>query len=132
LRERRSGWNGARVTLRAIVLGALGALVVTAIGSCVSGVVERRRLFQRVTTHTSARELQLAAEMWRKTHRDECPTPPRLVRDRRIDLQSDAWGQPFRVTCKGDTIVVASAGPDERYGTADDIRSDDASFVRGE
>ncbi len=33
----------------------------------------------------------------------------------------DAWGTPLRVTRVADSIKIESAGPDERFGTADDI-----------
>lgn len=36
-------------------------------------------------------------------------------------LQSDPWGTRWRLRCYGERGVVESAGPDRRFGTADDV-----------
>ena len=35
----------------------------------------------------------------------------------------DPWGTTYAIECRGDDIVVTSAGPDRAFGTADDISS---------
>ena len=54
-----------------------------------------------------------------------CPTMADLTAGGVLDSSRrtyDAWGKPFAIACAGDDIVVSSAGPDRRHGTADDIR----------
>lgn len=33
----------------------------------------------------------------------------------------DSWGNPYRFELRGQTIRIISAGPDQEYGTADDL-----------
>ena len=40
------------------------------------------------------------------------------------DEVRDPWGTDFIVECRARALVVISAGPDGRFGTPDDIRSD--------
>jgi hypothetical protein len=47
-----------------------------------------------------------------------------LKRDRQIDSASsgtDPWGNPWRIVCHADEVIVSSAGPDGIDGTRDDI-----------
>ena len=73
---------------------------------------------------TACRQLRSAASDWQESHARVCPTPARLRDDGAIDRNAkltDPWGNPFRMTCTGDAIVVRSAGPDGVFGTKDDI-----------
>ncbi len=111
-------------------LSLIEILVVLAIVALVSGVIafavmpelERARI---KTTAQSARALREAAMRWRMDRGDECPTVERLVADQAIDEASrtkDAWDKPFAIACEDGRIRVASAGPDKRENTPDDIR----------
>ena len=37
----------------------------------------------------------------------------------------DPWGTPYAMTCGVASIVVSSAGEDRKFGTSDDIRSNE-------
>jgi hypothetical protein len=55
-----------------------------------------------------------------------CPTAAELLAANVVPdsvSTEDAWGTPFRITCGGGQITVTSAGPDQVFGTADDIVS---------
>jgi general secretion pathway protein G len=105
-------------------------LVVLGIIALLSGVVaiavikhfEHARI---ETTHQSALTLRNAAMTYRMTHTDdECPTLEKLVADDAIDQASkakDAWDRSFEISCDEHGIHVASAGPDKKPGTPDDI-----------
>jgi hypothetical protein len=76
------------------------------------------------TARTSALELRRAAETWRSTHGDDCPTPEVLRLDQAIDTASkleDPWGGSYVIQCDPDETYVHSAGSDRRFYTPDDI-----------
>jgi hypothetical protein len=62
-------------------------------------------------------------------HSNACPTSiQELVDGHYLNrLPRDTWGQPLAFRCPGehapDGADVSSAGPDRRFGTADDLRS---------
>jgi hypothetical protein len=69
--------------------------------------------------------------MWRRHHPDrDCPSTlgelneftNRKLKDGQPDI-SDTWGNDMRMGCDARGLRVWSLGPDERYGTADDIKS---------
>jgi len=106
-------------------------LIVVAIMALISGgvaffVLPKYRQAQRDTCTTTARTIRQAASMWRslKGGPGECPTVSKLIEDKEIDPSSttaDPWGTPFVVTCTDDDVTVASAGPDAKTGTKDDV-----------
>jgi hypothetical protein len=63
-------------------------------------------------TRLNAQALRAAADTWRADRPiDECPTPDGLRRDHVIDaamLLTDAWGNPFVITCTPDATRVSS------------------------
>lgn len=63
---------------------------------------------------------------WRAAHPDRtCPTM-RELRDYQRGAAIDPWGTPLRRVCRGARqLLVVSAGEDRRFGTADDVSSDD-------
>jgi general secretion pathway protein G len=105
-------------------------IVVTILGLIAGGValavLPKLHEAQIKTTRTSAIELRRAAETWRGAHAsDQCPTPQVLQTDKAIDSASkitDAWDDPFKITCEDDETIVSSFGPDKKEGTTDDIR----------
>ncbi|MEM7609055.1 MAG: hypothetical protein AAF411_27215 [Myxococcota bacterium] len=55
---------------------------------------------------------------------DGCPSMDDLAEQQYLDSGrrlEDAWENDFRIACVGRDIVVTSAGPDELFGTEDDI-----------
>jgi hypothetical protein len=69
--------------------------------------------------------------LWRRDHPDrDCPSTlgelneytNRRPKDGRPDI-SDIWGNDFRMSCGARGLRVWSIGPDERFGTADDVKS---------
>jgi hypothetical protein len=62
-------------------------------------------------------------------HADACPRSIQVLVDGRYltRLPRDDWGQPLAYACPGlhtpDGADMTSAGPDRRFGTADDVHS---------
>lgn len=53
-----------------------------------------------------------------------CPTVNTLIAGDYLDEDkstTDAWDNPFTIACEGTRVTVTSAGPDETFGTDDDI-----------
>ena len=70
--------------------------------------------------------LQWETEMYRIAHDRAPDSLDDLVDAALIDeLTADAWGNPYLLVCPNpdQPCGVMSAGPDERFGTADDQRS---------
>ncbi len=109
----------------------LEVLVVLGIIALISGVVavavvKHLDTARKEATHQSALTLRTAAMTYRMQRSDaQCPTVEDLVADEAIDQASktkDAWDQAFAITCdERGGIHVASAGPDKKSGTDDDI-----------
>jgi len=114
-----AGVTLVEVMIVVVILGLISAGVAVA-------VLPKLRQGQIDTTKISARELRSAAEQWRgQAGGDKCPTAQMLVQEKFINSASkitDAWDQPFRITCEEDETIVSSPGPDKKDGTADDIR----------
>jgi hypothetical protein len=66
---------------------------------------------------------------WALIHpRGQCPSSVRELSANRGDVV-DVWDRELRLDCVAGsppTVVVTSAGPDGRFGTLDDIRSEPA------
>ncbi len=108
-----------------IVVVILGLIA----GGVAVAVLPKLKEAQVRTTRTSAMELRRAAETWRSMHGDDCPTPETLRQDKAIDTASkltDAWDDPFKITCDADETTVSSYGPDKKEGTPDDIHVPEA------
>lgn len=79
----------------------------------------------KMTVHVMAHE---AYPQWLVAHPGErCPRDIQALTDY-MDYRDvkDPWGQPYSMTCcpASGPLIVTSPGEDGRYGTADDIRSD--------
>ncbi len=113
-------------------LSLIEILVVLAIIALISGgialvVIHHLETARIETTRTSARALREAVNLWRmRDGSGECPTIDTLVRMQLVDSASkttDAWDKPFVIECSEQgEITIASAGPDRKLGSADDIR----------
>jgi len=70
-----------------------------------------------------ARTIASAVELY-NSENARCPTMTDLV-DERILLPEkrlrDPWNVEFRIVCAGASILVESAGPERKFGTADDL-----------
>jgi len=55
---------------------------------------------------------------WANDHPDR-PCPRFL--DELGQLVADPWGRDYHLECRGDEVWITSAGPDQRFGTLDDI-----------
>jgi general secretion pathway protein G len=79
----------------------------------------------------AAREILAAAEASRTTGAvSGCPTLSSLEDDGRIAARTrtdDAWGNRFRIVCDRSDIRIESAGPDQRFGTPDDVHVQSAT-----
>lgn len=76
-------------------------------------------------TEGAAQTVRSAAIQFRAENpRDGCPSMDDLAEQQYLDSGrrlEDAWENGFRIECVGRDIVVTSAGPDELFGTEDDI-----------
>jgi hypothetical protein len=75
-------------------------------------------------TKLSLMMLRQAAEVYRVDHLDDCPLPERLKTAHLLSASSllhDPWGTPYAISCTEDETMASSAGPDRRWGTADDV-----------
>lgn len=71
---------------------------------------------------TDIRTLESAASMHLAEY-SSCPTMADLVRNGDISSHTtflDPWQHPYEITCDTYAPTVRSAGPDGRFGTADD------------
>lgn len=93
-------------------------------------VIRHLETARRETTITSARALRQAVTLYQMREASgECPTIEALVKHQFVDSASktsDAWNTAFAIQCseEGD-ITIASAGPDRKLGTSDDLRVPD-------
>jgi len=117
-----------RAAVRGVTL--IEVLIVVAILSLIAAgvtvaVFPKLKEAQVRTTEGNAREIRAAVNRWRGLKGgSDCPTISQLVQDKEIDSASktdDAWGTPYKITCTEDDVIVVSAGPDKKEGTADDI-----------
>jgi general secretion pathway protein G len=116
-------------------------LIVVAILAMVAGGVAvfalpRYKEAQIKTAKSGAQTIRQAVMQWQLTNGDDtCPTVSQLIQDKFLDTGSDnndPWGQPFEIKCESDDVAVASAGPDKKSGSGDDIRVPSSGRDQGE
>ena len=110
------------VIVAALTLVGIGILLLaTGVGVATAGRLQEARA-QEVRTNAAA--LRDAVTLYLvQSPGGACPSVADLVASRVIEgsRSTDPWGNAFVVTCEGDAIRVASAGPDGTAGTPDDI-----------
>jgi prepilin-type N-terminal cleavage/methylation domain-containing protein len=124
MRRRKRAWSRGLSLIEILVVLAIIAMVSGVIAITVIGHLDKAR---KETTKQSALALRSIVATYRMDRAgDDCPTVEGLVAANAIDeasKKSDAWDQPFVIQCDDHGgIRVASAGPDKKLGTEDDIR----------
>ena len=75
-----------------------------------------------------AHAIRMGATLWVETH-GECPTADEILEAHLVSESlraEDAWDNPYVITCSDARApVVSAAGPDGKFGTADDIVADE-------
>ncbi|MCC7541368.1 MAG: type II secretion system protein GspG [Deltaproteobacteria bacterium] len=118
LRRRREGMTLVEIMIVVIIM----ALIATGVSLAVIPQVRKARIKD---TRTNIQAVRSAVTLWQQDHANECPTVEQLTQSGELDRSkrtTDAWDNPFQITCEGDEIVVSSRGPDGQEGTEDDIR----------
>jgi hypothetical protein len=114
-----------RVTLPGLFLVAMAMTLQSMfLHTYVSGSVHPTQSDSGNHTKLSLLMIRQAAEVYRVDHLDECPMPERLKTAHLLSASSllhDPWGTPYAISCTEDETMASSAGPDRRWGTADDI-----------
>jgi general secretion pathway protein G len=102
--------------LEILVVVTIIAMITGGVAIAVMQGMERARL-QLAKAETD--NIRGSVTIFRLTNPSECPTPERLREEQILDeakRNEDPWGNPYRITCTGSRIRVASNGPD---GTPD-------------
>lgn len=115
-RSRRLGMTLIEVMIVMVIM----ALVATGAGFMILPQLQKAKVKQ---TQTDAKTIASAAEMY-MAESDECPTVDALVAEKILNNKlntKDAWENDYQIECTEDGPTVRSAGPDEQFGTEDDI-----------
>ena len=76
-------------------------------------------------TAVDAATIREAMVLFRAENPDApCPSVKNLMAEELLGSWSrtrDGWDNAYRVSCDGRDVLVVSAGPDEEFGTGDDI-----------
>jgi type II secretory pathway pseudopilin PulG len=101
------------------------AIITTLTAIVAFGVIPMYAESKKKAARLSASSLRRVAGTSRMNNTgEECPTFAQLRAKKMIDGESnpnDPWGTPYVIICAEDDVVVISAGPDKKTGTADDI-----------
>lgn len=118
----RPGERGATLVEVLIVV----AIIAMIAGGVAVFALPQYQKSQITAAETGARVLRGAIQQWQKDNMEtSCPTVEQLVKEKFIDTgtnTTDPWNQPYSLSCPDGEVVVVSAGPDKKKGTADDIR----------
>lgn len=105
-------------------------IVVAIIAMVASGVavfaLPKFKEAQIKSAETGARVIRGAIQNWQRINNEStCPSMSQLIQEKELDSATntaDPWQQPYILSCTDDDVIVASAGPDKKKGTPDDIR----------
>jgi hypothetical protein len=102
--------------------GVITCVVCAGAGSGIGGAKLRADIG---TTNTACNSIRSATILYLNSHAGNvCPSVAQLKQD---DLlvpnfrSTDPWGNAFKIVCGVDEITVSTPGPDQTWGTADDI-----------
>lgn len=108
-----------------------GCFSVLALCVCALLVVFVERLTPRIgqshirRTTIDAATIRQAMVLFRAENPDaKCPSMANLTDESYLDSSmrtTDAWDNAFRLRCKDHEVHAMSAGPDEMFGTSDDV-----------
>lgn len=119
-RRRREGMTLVEIMIVVIIM----ALIATAVGVAVVPKLTQARVTQ---ARTDAQSVAAAAASYVITNVSAgCPTVEELVQNHELSGNSrtkDPWDTDFQINCDGAEPTVTSAGPDQQFGTEDDIRT---------
>lgn len=76
------------------------------------------------STKADAQGMRAAVILY-KTDSSGCPSVNDLISGKYLDSNKrtkDAWDTDFQINCDGGDVVVVSAGPDQQFGTDDDVK----------
>jgi general secretion pathway protein G len=104
-------------------------IVITIIGVLTAAIAVGLTAAQKTanigTAKTACNSIRSQTLMWKQTHPGEdCPTIEQLRADKLLDKGfslKDPFGNPFKLNCDNDEVTCATAGPDHKEGTEDDI-----------
>ena len=126
-RMKRAARRGVTLIEILIVLAIVGLIA----GGVAVVAVPKFAEAQKKQAQTDARTIHPAAEKYRVDHTGEqCPTVELLREKKELSQASkitDPWDTPYKILCGDEDVTVASAGPDKKEGTADDIRIPEAA-----
>jgi general secretion pathway protein G len=133
MQQAQSQFPNAKRLKRALERGVtlVEVLIVVAIIAMVaSGVavfaLPKFKEAQVKSAETGARVIRGAIQNWQRINNEStCPSMSQLVQEKELDSATntmDPWGQAYLLSCTEDEVIVASAGPDKKKGTPDDIR----------
>lgn len=114
--RRRQGMTLIEVMIVMVIM----ALVATGAGFMILPQLQKAKVKQ---TQTDAKTIAAAAEMY-MAENDDCPSVETLVSQKILNdklATQDAWGNDYQIECNEDGPSVRSGGPDEQFGTEDDI-----------
>ncbi|MDH5490959.1 MAG: type II secretion system GspH family protein [Myxococcales bacterium] len=118
-RRRQEGMTLVEIMIVVIIM----ALIATAVGVAVLPQLQKARI---ESTRTDAQTISSAVVMYlMDTPGGGCPATSDLVEGGYIDRNKrtvDAWDQEFQIECQGTDVLVISSGPDQTFGTEDDVQ----------
>ncbi len=125
LRNTRVGQTGMTL-LEIIIVMALLTGIIVAIFSFVGGQADQADID---ITGNKQQKLQSQHLVWkRKNIGKKCPGNIRdLANGRKKDKDeqvTDSWGNEMKIECSAGKISIISGGPDEKFGTEDDIKTE--------
>jgi general secretion pathway protein G len=106
-----------------LIVVAILALVAGGVGIAALRYFERARIRM---AETNARTIQGGVKSWWiDNDAGKCPGIGELIESQSLEHGSptqDPWGGDWQIRCTDNQVTVASAGPDRKLGTEDDIR----------